>query len=471
MKRLAPVLLVVAVTGCAYFNGVYNARQAEKRGDDLLRRGREAEAASHFATVAEKAETVLVRHGDSKWADDARFLAGRGWAHAGQCARAVPHLEQALANDPLSAERREEARLALGICRLEDRRYAEAESLLSEVMTSGDRWRASQAAIWAARSALRRNATADALEYLSNTGASVAEWELIAAFVAQQELAPAESLLALRAADGDYRPELLTILPKLWAAGRRAGVARIMQGYDESRLRPGQRARLHLAYGDLLQESGADSMARSHFESALRLARDSLPGRQASVRLTALAIRSLPSQTDIEQAIARTAEFSSQVPIQARLERNLLFLHILLNRTDYTGASLFLAGEVARDSLGARALAHDIFLRVPDSYGNSPVAPKGLLAAADLRPDSAGSYLGRLRAQYPNSLYTLALDGKDTPVIGRINRGDQLLQQAWTLGTKALSDSLNALRRAAEARQNPNVAATGAPAPTGVPPQ
>jgi tetratricopeptide (TPR) repeat protein len=471
VRRLALVLVVLATSGCAYFNGVYNARQAEKRGDAMLRRGREAEASTHFATVAEKAETVLVRHGDSKWADDARYLAGRGWAHAGRCVRAVPHLEYALANDPLGVEQREETSLALGICRVEERRYAEAESLLAGVMQSRDRWRSSQGAIWAARSALRRGATDAALGYLSTAGASVAEWELIAAFVVQSDLAPAESLLIRRAGDGDYRPELLTILPTLWAAGRHDGIARIVHSYDEGRLRPGQRARLHLVYGDLLQEAGADSSARAHFETTLRLSRDSLPGRQASVRLTALAIRDMVSLTDVENAIQRTADFAAQIPLQARLQQNLLFLHILLNRTDYTGASMFLAGEVARDSLGARELAHDVFLRVADTYGNSPVAPKSLLAAASLRADSAEAYVARLREQYPSSLYTLALDGRDTPVIGRINRGDQLLQQAWALGTKALSDSVNALRRAEQARQNPNVAATAAPAPNGVPPQ
>jgi hypothetical protein len=76
-----------------------------------------------------------------------------------------------------------------------------------------------------------------------------------------------------------------------------------------------------------------------------------------------------------------------------------------------------------------------------------------------------------LREDYPLSVYTLALDGKDTPLLGRINRGDQLLQQAWALGTKAMSDTLGALRRAEQARQNPNVAATAAPAPAGTPPQ
>jgi hypothetical protein len=469
LRRLAPLLLVLAATGCAYFNGVYNARQAEKRGDALLRRGRDAEAASYFATVAEKAETVLVRHGDSKWAADARYLAGRGWALAGQCERGVPHLEYAIANDRLTGERLEYAQLALGICRVEGGAFADAESLLVGIMRSKDRWRASQAAIWAARSALRRGATEEALGYLAQAGASVAEWELIAAFVTQSDFARAESLLTRRAEDGDYRQELLAILPKLWMAGRESGVATIVERYDEARLRPGQRARLHLTLGDLRQQAGQDSAAAAHFSITEQLLRDSLPGRQASVRLTALAIRDLESLTDVENAIARTSDAAVQVPLQVRMQRNLLFLHLLMQRTDYTGASLFLAAEIARDSLGARALARELFLRVPDSYGNSPVAPKGLLAAASLQPDSAEWYYSRLREQYPTSVYTLALDGKDTPLIGRLNRGDQLLQQAWLQGSRAMADTLGALRRAEQARQNPNVASTAAPASSAVP--
>jgi hypothetical protein len=470
VKRFATLLLVLAVTGCAYFNGVYNARQAEKRGDTALRRGRDGEAATYFAMMAEKAETVLVRHGDSKWADDARYLAGRGWARAGHCARAVPHLEYALANDGLTGERRELAHLALGICRVDAGALTEAESLLVMVMKSRDQWRASQGAIWAARSALRRGATEDALGYLAETGASVAEWELITAFVAQDELVRAESLLTLRAEAGDYRPELLTILPTVWRSGNRSAVHTLIAKYDSARLRPGERARLHLAFGDLLEKAGEDSAATAHFSITESLLRDSLPGRQASVRLASLAIRDLETLPDIENTIARTHDALAQVPLQERMERNLLFLHLLLERTDYTGASLFLAAEIARDSLGARGLAHQLFLRVPDSYGNSPVAPKAILAAAALRPDSAEALHTRLREQYPTSVYTLALDGKDTPVIGRISRGDQLLQQAWALGTKAMSDTLGALRRAEQARQNPNVASTTAPAPS-TPPQ
>ena len=471
MRRLAAVLLLGAVTGCAYFNGVYNARQAEKRGDTALRKGRDGEAASYFQTAAEKAETVLVRHGDSKWVDEARLLAGRGWARSGQCTRAVPHLEFALANDGLTGERLEMARLALGICRIDAGSLIAAESLLVLVMDSRDKWRASQGAIWAARSALRRGATDDALGYLARTGTSVAEWELITAFVTGEDYVRAESLLVRRADEGDYRPELLTILPKMWRAGVRSGVDTIVSRYTAARLRPGERARLHLAYGDLLERAGQDSAAAAHFSITRQLLRDSLPGRQASVRLTAIEIRDLELLTDVENVIARTTESRAMVPLQVRLERNLLFLQLLLNRTDYTGASLFLAGEIARDSLGAKKLAARLFRRVPDSYGNSPVSPKALLAAAALEPDSAGAYIGLLRERYPTSVYTLALDGRDTPLLGRISRGDQLLQQAWALGSKQMTDTLNALRRAEEARQNPNVASTAAPAPNGVPPQ
>ncbi|HUF30463.1 MAG TPA: hypothetical protein VMM77_07325 [Gemmatimonadaceae bacterium] len=469
MRRVAPLLLLLAVSGCAYLNGVYNARQAEKRGDALLRRGRDAEAATHFATVAEKAETVLVRHGKSKWAVDARYLAGRGWARAGRCERAIPHLEQALANDPLTRERREHANLALGICRVESASFVEAESLLTLVAQSRDRWLASQGAIWAARSALRRGDTDQALEYLAASGESVAEWELTAAFLANSELVRAESLLTLRADAGDYRPEILAALPKLWAAGQHEGVIGIVDRYGESRIQPGQRARLHLVLGDLLQQAGQDSAAAAHFSITRSLSRDSLPGRQAAVRLTALGIRKLETLLDVENAIASTADVAAQVPLQGRLQRNLLFLNIFLNRTDYTGASLFLGGEIARDSLGAVALAHQLFMKVPDSYGNSPVAPKALLAAAALLPDSAESYQARLRERYPSSIYALVLEGKDTPVLGRINRGDQLLQQAWTLGNKALNDSLNAIRRAEQARQNSKVATSSAPSPNAAP--
>lgn len=469
MKRLLTLLLVLAVTGCAYFNGVYNARQAEKRGDAALRRGHDGEAASYFAIVAEKAETVLVRHGDSKWADEARLLAGRGWARAGQCSRAVPHLEYALANDGLTGERLELAHLALGMCRIDSGALTEAESLLVMVMQSRDRWRASQGAIWAARSALRRGATEEALGYLAKTGTSVAEWELITAFVAQEDLVRAESLLTRRAEEGDYRPELLAMLPKLWVAGSRSSVATIVERYDAARLRPGERARLHLVLADLLAKAGEDSAATAHFSITQQLLRDSLPGRQASVRLTALTIRQLETLADVENVVGRTHDAATDVPLQVKLEQNLIFLNLLLNRTDYTGASLFLAAEIARDSLGARGLARQLFLRVPDSYGNSPVAPKALLAAAALEPDSAASYLGRLREQYPTSVYTLALDGRDTPLLGRVSRGDQLLQQAWAVGSKAMADTLSALRRAEQERLNPNVATTVAPAPAAVP--
>ena len=71
MKPVAALALGALLGGCAYFNGVYNAREAERAANRLLRAGREGEASGSFATAAAKAETVLARHPKSRWRDDA----------------------------------------------------------------------------------------------------------------------------------------------------------------------------------------------------------------------------------------------------------------------------------------------------------------------------------------------------------------------------------------------------------------
>jgi hypothetical protein len=92
VRRPAAVLGLLLVAGCAYLNGVYNARQAEKRGDRHARAGRVAQAIAAYESTATQAETLLVRHVGTDWVREARYLAGRGWALSGHCDRAIPHL-------------------------------------------------------------------------------------------------------------------------------------------------------------------------------------------------------------------------------------------------------------------------------------------------------------------------------------------------------------------------------------------
>ncbi|MEJ7813478.1 MAG: hypothetical protein WKG32_23925, partial [Gemmatimonadaceae bacterium] len=246
MKRAAPLLAVALLGGCAYFNGIYNARQAERRADKLAARGRDGEAAGLYGTAAIKAETVLVRHAKSGWAHDALYLAGRGWAFSNQCERALPRLDAYLALPGQPAARRNRAALAIGMCNVRLGHHEVARDMLRPLLASRDHELTSAAAIWAARASIGVGETDSALAYLRSAGVAAAEWELATAYLGQRRHASAESLLVSRAQRGDFRREVLDAIGTLWAAGREKGVLRLTSAYDASRLRQVDRARLHL---------------------------------------------------------------------------------------------------------------------------------------------------------------------------------------------------------------------------------
>ena len=467
MKRLAPFLLLLTAGGCAYFNGIYNAREAEKRGDKASRSGREAEAATYYATAAVKAETVLARYPRSKWADDALYLAGRGAALSAQCGRAVPRLRAFLELPGQPAARRERATLGLGMCLVREQRFLDARELLAPLVRSSDRRVSNAASLWAARAAIALGDTDEALGYLRSANVSAADWELARAYLAQQRFAQAESLLVRRASDGDFRPELIDMLRELWRAGRTESVERLAALYDRGRTASGGKARVHLTIGDLYLATAQDSQARRHFVATQRFARDSVVGREGAARLMRLAFAELPTLEDVQNVFARARETAGGSELYRRLEESLLLLGILEDQTDFTGSTLFLAGEIARDSLGARLLAHNLFKRVPTEHPRTPVAPKALLAAAAMLPDSAERYYSRIREEYPASPYTRLLDGvAHTEGDGAaLVRTDNLLTQVWTLATKRHADSLSKLRATTTAAG----ASAQRPGPTGTP--
>jgi hypothetical protein len=87
---------------------------------------------------------------------------------------------------------------------------------------------------------------------------------------------------------------------------------------------------------------------------------------------------------------------------------------------------LFLAGEVARDSLKARLVASELFRRILDQWSDSPYAPKALMAAQTLDSTLADSAQALYTGRYFESPYMA------------IMRGDS------ADGYRALEDSLQA---------------------------
>jgi hypothetical protein len=276
--------------------------------------------------------------------------------------------------------------------------------------------------------------------------AGAAQWELASASLARLQYAAAESLIAMRADRGDVRDELSPSLRELWRVGRQQGVDDIVQRYSRARLPAGDKARLHMLVADLALGSERDSLARAHLLSAQRLSTDTLVDAEASARLALLSLRPLASLVDVDNAIARARTRARSSRLYARMQDNLLLVRIFETRNDPTGAALFLAAEVARDSLRAPALAHTLFRRVESEHGHFLVAPKALLAAAALVPDSADAYNQLLRTKYPRAPHTLVVNGEEAAGLTNYRRGEELLRQAWTRGVKVLTDTLLILR-------------------------
>jgi hypothetical protein len=169
--------------------------------------------------------------------------------------------------------------------------------------------------------------------------------------------------------------------------------------------------------------------ARTHYERALEMTADTMVAADALTRLGLLDVRGASTIENAESHLDRTRRRIS-LPALAKADTTLRLVKRLATMSDTTGASLFLAAEVARDALGARGLASALFREVAAKYPASSLAPKAILAVADLWPDSAAALRSRVRASYATSPYVELLDGK--PVTSQqLDRDNRLLRQAW----------------------------------------
>jgi len=120
VNKFLPFLLVTALlSGCVYFNTVYNAKTAydsgvtsyredERQGRDITNQTKD-----QFRRAVEKGKKILAEYGDSKYVDDAYLLIGKSYLYLDQAGLAQNYLSDLISNYPNSPFR-EEARLYLG---------------------------------------------------------------------------------------------------------------------------------------------------------------------------------------------------------------------------------------------------------------------------------------------------------------------------------------------------------------------
>jgi hypothetical protein len=434
-------------TGCVYYNGIYNAKDAARAGDSRLERGNESDASSQFLLSASRAESVLVRHPKSKWRPTALYLAGRGLAFGNECAKAIPHLVEFLAIPGTPAKDRESARVALGVCEVRTSKLASARARFDSLLDSKYPETARQARLWAARAAIAAGDRDAVPRYLQGIDATALQWELVQVSLAAGEYARVESLIVQRAARGDFREDVTRAVRDLWGAGQWDAAERIVAGYDLARAGDANRASMHYALGDLSLRAGRDSMARQHLFVARTLAgRDTIMERESLARLALLGMTRMAQLREVDTAFSRQDSAVRSTAFARRAGEHLLLLKLLEQQQDPTGAALFLAAEVARDSLRAPRLARTLFLRVAREVIGSPLAPNALYAAALLEPDSAAEWSARIRRDYPTSYVAAWLAGEDPGARADFTSTPELLRFQWSAVANVWSDSVRKLR-------------------------
>jgi hypothetical protein len=418
-RALSLILVAGLLGGCVYYNGMYNAKRLAGSARRAERDGRTFEANNLWGQVVTRAESLVARHPDSKYVDEALVLKGVALSRLKQCRAAVTPLAR-LPLLPPEAEVTEEGSLALGRCRLELGEPEAAEAFLTRVAESEDPVRRNEARLLRAR-ALRMTARPEeALALLEGVpGPRAMDERLLALAGARRRdgaLALADTMLATR--DSTARWDTVVV-----AVGREDPVTASLL-VDRLQARPGSppATRAQLLLDDGLRIAAVDTArAEARLRQAASLEKAGPAGEQARLRLTRLHLSRVASPSDLPPlAKDLDAQIARQTTVagEASQIRDCITRILLASDSASAGAAqadlrLFLAAETARDSLAAPALAASLFRRLAEAIPESPYAPKAILAGTVLDSLWGASAMPLLEMQYASSPYVAFLQGEE----------------------------------------------------------
>lgn len=409
-------LVVLALSGCAYYNGMWSAERLARDARRLEARGLTAEARLNWGQAAVKAESVLVHHPSSRWADDALVLQGEGLARSGLCSEAAPALERAL-REVTDQVLRERTALAAGGCAVEGGAGEQAERLLDPVLTSRDGHRRSLAAYLAGRAALLRGDAGAAADRFARSDLPEAAPARVSALATAGRGKDALAVMDTVARRDDDETRWAQALTEVAGA---AGVDVAADALDRllvrGRLRLGARARLLIADGDRLRQARRFERAAARYASVVQLVPDSSEGNAARLHALRGAVAQLRTASALDSLSARVADLTETTSGALQAEARELQRRVDEARQgDTAEIAAFRAAEIVRDSLDAPGLAAALFRRFAARYPASLFAPKALIAAGQLQPETLDSVTTVLQARYAESPYALAFRGAPSP--------------------------------------------------------
>lgn len=422
MKR-AMLLVAFLLTGCTYYNGMYNANRFVKRAKKAEQAGRTFEAQGFWAQAEVRADSVVAHHPTSSWADDAQLIRGEAMVHRGDCAGALPALEAASfsRDSPAVAQ---QAQVLLGQCRLEAGDLTGADRAFVALMESPDSAIRQVARLEHARILRLNGQYQAAVTTLEGLQGPVPDAERAADYAGLGDLAQAEPLIAEALARQDLSVPWDSTL---------AGIGRVDPGlasrYTAAVVAlpglPGEtRDRLLVADGMRLIAAQPDSgIARLHAAAAANPVTDA--SLIARLRIAEYVIGQADTLSGLELAredLTSLSEIGGPSSVQAIhylrvLDRIHTFADSISPGAKEGDLATFVMAEAVRDGLPAPRIAAELFATVPAWWPTSPYAPKALLALAALEPAQAESILQTLESVYPGSPYLLLVAGNVTPAV------------------------------------------------------
>jgi tetratricopeptide (TPR) repeat protein len=419
-SALLQMVLVALLAGCVYYNGMYNANRLAKSARKAEREGRTFDANNLWGQVATKAESVVVRHPRSKYADEAAVLRGLALAHLGQCEEALGPLGRAAllrTNTDLS----EDAWLAMGLCQVGLGNIAAADAAFVPLLESKNSERRIEARYQHARAARHAGRYQDALSALEGIRDPRAEAERFLALAGTGRVPEALRLAdSMVAANDTTKPwdSLVVALGRQDPAAASSLVDRIHRLAN----RPAEtKARWLLEDGQRLVHSDT-ARAETRFREALKIGGSGDAAGRAGLQLVRLDVGRAGVPQDLPPVAEKLAALAARYPTVSTASGQLgatvagiLAASSVTAETPQGDLRLFLAAEQARDSLTAPRLATMMFHRIIYEWPGSPYAPKAILAAQQLDPLWADSARVLLEGQYYDSPYLALIRGESTP--------------------------------------------------------
>ena len=452
-RWLLLVLASAALSACAYYNSLYNARRSFADAERARVRGDAAGATAAYRASLARAAASYRRDSTGRWSDEALELVGLSRFWLGEDTRAAAAFERALGRG-VRGERRAREQAYLGAALARAGRPGPALPYLDSAVVGLD-GRSDQdafARLWRARA---RFASADTARAWADLDAARAQpggfgleagLEAAARAVAARDSARAAAAFAglLDRSDAAARADSLRALA-------RAAVA----AFDPAAVRaflapaaPGHwpaAAALDLALFRASLAAAGDTI--DALAEAMHIAASADPTLATRARLSAARWRiaaagALPAAVAVASALRTIGPDPEATRLLAALDR----LDGLASRAAAEPLALFAAAELARDQLDAPLLARGLFLAYAERAPAAVWAPKALLAAASLADGPARDSIRERLAIYEGNVYVRASTGASVDSSFTVAESD-LARALRGLGSGAVSDTAALGRR------------------------